>query len=72
MIKSIFEYNNYKPYLADKLVFLGKKQKAYKQYVAKHIGCQPSYLSQILSGKPDLMLEQAHRLNSLFSHDKTD
>ncbi len=72
MIKSIFEYNDYKQYLAEKLIFLGKIQKAYKQHVAKHIGCQPSYLSQILSGKPDLMLEQAHRLNTLFSHDKTE
>jgi uncharacterized protein (TIGR02147 family) len=40
--------------------------------VAKHIGCQASYLSQILSGKPDLMLEQAHKLNGLFLHDKTE
>jgi uncharacterized protein (TIGR02147 family) len=72
MNKYIFDYDSYKPYLKDKLNFLNKKEWGYKQSTANFIGCQASYLSQILSGKPDLTLEQAHKLNSRFLHDKIE
>ena len=72
MDKLIFNYSDYKLYLKDKLNYLCKNEWGYKQKAASHIGCQASYLSQIISGKPDLTLDQAHKLNQLFLHDKTE
>ena len=72
MIISVFDYLNYKRYLKDKLDFFGKKERGWKVRAAAHIGCQASYLSQILNGKPDLTLDQAHKINQLFAHDKIE
>lgn len=72
MIISIFDFTNYKRYLREKLELLSKKERGWKVRAAAHIGCQASYLSQILNGKPDLTLDQAHKLNQLFSHDKIE
>ena len=72
MTFSIFDFIEYKPYLKRKLDALNKQEWGFKRKTATYLGCQPSYLSQILSGKPDLTIEQAHKLNSLFMHDKTE
>lgn len=69
---SIFNFKDYKHYLKSKLLELSKTERGWKQKTADHIGCQPSYLSQILNGKPDLTLDQAHLLNRLFLHDKIE
>jgi hypothetical protein len=39
-----------------------------RQKISEHIQCQPSYLSQVLNGNPDLTLEQAQRLNGFLHH----
>lgn len=72
MIINVFNYKNYKAYLSEKLEVLSKTERGWKQRAAEHIGCQPSYLSQILNGKPDLTLDQAHKINQLFLHDKIE
>ncbi len=72
MDNSIFDFKDYKPYLKLKLAQMGKGEKAFKRNTAKLIGCQPSYLSQILNGKPDLTLEQANKLNQRLLHDKSE
>lgn len=72
MVISMFDFSDYKPYLQKKLNILNKEEWGYKQKLAAHIGCKPSYLSQILNGKADLTIEQAHKLNTHFMHDKTE
>lgn len=72
MIVNIFNYKDYKKYLSLKLETLGKKERGLKQKASDFIGCQPSYLSQILNGKPDLTLDQTHKLNQFFLHDKVE
>ncbi len=72
MDNSIFDFLNYKPYLRQKLLKMSKGEKAFKRNTAKLIGCLPSYLSQILNGKPDLTLEQANKLNRRLLHDKSE
>lgn len=72
MIINVFNYSDYKLYLSDKLSFLGQTERGWKQKTAEYVGCQPSYLSQVLNGKPDLTLEQAVRINQLFFHDKVE
>lgn len=69
MLITVFEYTNYKLFVDKKLTALGKNQRGYKQKAAEYIGCQPSYLSQVLNGKPHLTLEQAYKLNRFFHHD---
>lgn len=68
----LLNYQDYKLYLRDRLELLSKKERGWKKKVADLLGCQASYLSQILKGKPDLTLEQAHKLNQLFVHDKVE
>lgn len=72
MVINVFNYKSYKAYLKDKLDSLSKSERGWKQKAADHIGCQASYLSQVLNGKPDLTLDQAYRLNQLFLHDKIE
>lgn len=58
----IFEYTEYKDYLNNALGS-GKRSQ-----FAKFIGCQPSFLSQVLRGSPDLSLEQGLVANDFFHH----
>ncbi len=72
MTINIFKFSDYKQFLAQKLRALGSTERGYKKRTADYIGCQPSYLSQILGGKPHLTLEQAQKLNQYFLHDKIE
>lgn len=72
MINNVFKYKKYKKYLADKIEHNGKLTKGLRLKLSDHIGCQPSYLSQVLNGNPHFTLEQAHLINSFFMHNKTE
>ncbi|MBC7743255.1 MAG: DUF4423 domain-containing protein, partial [Bdellovibrionaceae bacterium] len=58
----LFDYSNYKKYL-DSSLGPGIKTK-----FAAHIGCQPSFLSQVLRGEPNLSLEQGYLANEFLKH----
>ncbi len=65
--KRLYDFCNYKPYL----LFLAKnssEKRGYKSRLAKAIGCQSAYLSQVLHGNPDLTLEQAENANQFLHH----
>ncbi|MGE3609767.1 MAG: TIGR02147 family protein [Bacteriovoracaceae bacterium] len=68
----LFKFSNYKQYLSEKIEYEAKQQKGYRIQLCEHIGIQASYLSQVLNGRPDLTLEQGHKLNSFFSHTKEE
>ena len=70
MFINIYSYRNYKAYMNDKLNILSESERGMKQKLAKLIGCQPSYLSQILNGNPNLTPEQVYKVNKAFGHDK--
>lgn len=53
---NLFEYTSYKVYLRD-LIGAHKGQRGYQSGLARAAGCQPSYLSQVLGGKVDLLPE---------------
>ncbi|MDX9732051.1 MAG: TIGR02147 family protein, partial [Bdellovibrionales bacterium] len=72
MLNEIFQYKHYKRYLRDRLTHETKFTKGLKIKLARHIGCQPSYLSQVLNGDPNFTLEQATLLNDFFNHGKTE
>ena len=67
-----FNFSEYKAYLAERIKIESREKKGYRSELCEHIGCQTSYLSQILNGKPDLTLEQADKLNRFFKHDKDE
>lgn len=46
--------------------------KGVRSKLSHAIGCQPSYLSRVLSGIADLSLEQAHRASVFFGFNKTE
>jgi uncharacterized protein (TIGR02147 family) len=66
MPMSLFEYTNYKHYLRDQL------KSGIKSKFASAIGCQPSFLSQVLGGNPDLSLEQGLLANEFLGHTETE
>lgn len=68
----LFDYSDYKSYLSDRLKSEGRISRGIRSVVSQFIGCQPSYLSQVLNGKPHLTIEQAVRINQFFQHDKTE
>lgn len=53
-MESVFDYNSYKDFLK-KIIQLQKSQRGFQSKMAKFAGCQPSYLSQALIGKADLL-----------------
>lgn len=59
---NIFEFLDYKKYLKARL------SKGEKANFANFIGCAPSYLSQVISGKPEISMEHGMRANRYFDH----
>ncbi|MBX3020051.1 MAG: TIGR02147 family protein [Bdellovibrionales bacterium] len=64
---SVFDFKNYKDYLKARLAGKGEKSN-----FAKHIGCQPSFLSQVLCGNPSLSLEQGVLANDCLGHSSAE
>ncbi|MGZ3695471.1 MAG: TIGR02147 family protein [Bdellovibrionota bacterium] len=71
MDKTIFEFKHYKAYLQEKTGGTGTKT-GVKTALAKAVGCQSTYLSQVLHAKAHLSLEQAEKLNEFFGHSKEE
>lgn len=63
----IFEAADYKQYLQSK-VGGPKEKKGVKSAMARALGCQPTYITHVLSGHANLSLEQAEALNHFFAH----
>lgn len=68
----IFSTIDYKQFLRKKLKIESAVAKGLRSNLAAFIGCQPSYLSQVLNGKPQLTLEQAKKLCQFFAFNKLE
>jgi uncharacterized protein (TIGR02147 family) len=64
---TLFECVEYKQYLQALVTRTGARS-GYRAALARHIGCQPTYLSQVLHGSAHLSLEQADSLNIFLNH----
>jgi uncharacterized protein (TIGR02147 family) len=71
MSKNIFEFNEYKAYLAHR-VGGHRQRRGLKSLVAKTLKCQPTYVSQVLNGSADFSPEQAEVLNRFFGHSREE
>lgn len=67
MKENLFSFLSYKAYLSSKTGASNTKR-GEKTALAKALGCQPTYISQVLHGNAHLSLEQAEKANSFFSH----
>lgn len=65
---TIFETNNYKTYLDDKLKADPKGARGGRSRLARFLNCQPGYVSRVLSGSAHFSLEQAEAVNRFLGH----
>ncbi len=70
-IPGIYLFEDYREYLVWRMnspsFGRGSRQK-----LAQYIECQPSFVSQVLSGQNELSLEHAFRMNHFFHHGKEE
>lgn len=67
----IYGYADYREYLNwcfSKSGDQGARGRGARRLAAEYLRCQPSFISQVLSGKNDLSLEHAYRLNNFLEH----
>lgn len=69
---NLLDFSDYKAFLAEKITHEAALDRTYRTRLSEHVRCQPSYLSQVLNGKPDFTLEQAHRLCQFLAFDKVE
>lgn len=66
-LAEIYNHEDFRGYLDERLASedfgRGSRLK-----LASFIGCQPSFISQVMSGKNELSLEHAHRINHFLNH----
>ena len=65
---NVFEYQDYKPYLAEWIHSRPGNGRGEKSRMAERARCQLAYISQILNGPAHFSLEQAEALNPLLEH----
>jgi uncharacterized protein (TIGR02147 family) len=71
MKKTIFEFTNYKYFLGYRLDSRRSKR-GEKSALAKAMGIQATYLSQVLNGSAHLSLEQVEAMSEYFAHSKEE
>lgn len=72
MIKTLFDYLDYKTYLAEFIRTQPMKGRGFKAKLAQAMKCQSAYLSRVLNGNAHLSLEQAQMASMLIGHTKEE
>lgn len=72
MDKNLFQYLDYKAYLRDWIGSQPAGGHGARGKIAKAIGCQTAFISQVLNGEAHLSLEQAERMKALLGHGKAE
>lgn len=67
-IETIFDYENYKQYINERIDNSPAKGRGIKLKMATYLNCQTAYISRVLNGETDFSLEQGVKLNSFFEH----
>lgn len=68
---AVFDFDDYKAYLRSKVGGPHQK-KGVKSAMARALGCQPTYVTHVLSGHANLSLEQAEAMNVFLAHTKEE
>ena len=69
---TLFDYQNYKAYINDRIKNSPSKGRGLKQKMAEFLNCQTAFVSQVLNNEPNFSLEQGAKLNKFFSHTKEE
>lgn len=69
MVKSVFEYRDYKAFLRDRIAEKGRGEKS---RMAGVLRCHLAYVSQVLRGGAQLSPEQADLLNPFLAHSEEE
>jgi uncharacterized protein (TIGR02147 family) len=64
----LHEYDDYRAYLLDRIARSPNEGRGIKASIARHIGCQPTYVSAVLKGAADFSLEQAEGVSAFLGH----
>lgn len=72
MIKSVFEYENYKKYLNDYIESQPKGGRGLKKKWAEIAGCQVAYISHVLAGSYDFSCEQVEAISKALGHSRDE
>ncbi len=68
-VLDVFKYHSSMHYVRD---FIQVKGHGYKSAMARAMACQSAYVSRVLKDQASFSLEQAERLNRLFSHSRLE
>jgi uncharacterized protein (TIGR02147 family) len=66
-MKLVFDFSAYKPYLKFRVGDY-RQRKGLRSLIAKAMGCQPTFVSQVLNGDFHFSLEQADQLGKFLGH----
>ncbi len=72
MKKIIYDYDDYKSYINDKINNSPSKGRGIKLKISEYLSCQTAFISQVLNGQPNFSLEQGIKLNKFFDHTKDE
>ena len=72
MNNSIYDYDDYKSYIIEKIDSSPSKGRGVKLKISEYLGCHTAFVSQVLNGQPNFSLEQAVKLNKFFDHTKDE
>lgn len=72
MKNNIFDFSDYKQYIHDRIENSPAKGRGLKLQMARALGVQTAYISQVLNKDPHFNLEQAMRLNDFWGHSKEE
>lgn len=64
----IYNFTDYKLYLNQKIDEMPRKGRGIKLKLAQYLGCQSSFVSQVLTNRAELNLEHAFKINRFFYH----
>ncbi len=67
-IHPIYSYIDYRKYL-DWVLSADQMGRGARQRLADYLGCQPSFISQVLNGRNELSDEYAFKMNGFLNHD---
>jgi uncharacterized protein (TIGR02147 family) len=72
MKKTLFEYSNYKHFLNDTVESQPNGGRGFKRKIALAAGCQPAYVSHVLSGEYDFSCEQGEAISRFLGHTREE
>jgi len=70
-MSELFKFDSYKDYLKE-LVKINVESRGYQARLAREAGCQPSYLSQVLTGPSDLTTDHVLNLSTYLGLDEQE